>query len=230
MFGLKELLAKLRVGLKPRTRMQDPKIPSRYDYTQGPMYYLGQQICVEMAKAGYPSKIVYGYRSAGLQNKLYAQGRTAEGPRVTNAKAWESPHNIYEAVDICHKFLGWKVEEEYWTTLAGVIQIIENRFGVKLRHGHDWDGDGIPVHLDPDERFRDSAHIELADWRKLPRRPMTPTDRWARFEEVLPEKACYLIASNRVPDGVNPQRIGKGHPKVGTYVRRRERKAWFRAE
>src|SRR4051794_28761989 len=37
------------------------------------------------------------YRSGEEQNKLYAQGRTTKGPKVTNAQAGHSAHNFYPA-------------------------------------------------------------------------------------------------------------------------------------
>jgi peptidoglycan L-alanyl-D-glutamate endopeptidase CwlK len=42
---------------------------------------------------------VCGTRTFSEQTKLYEQGRTAPGPRVTNAKAGESAHNFGLAVD-----------------------------------------------------------------------------------------------------------------------------------
>lgn len=42
-----------------------------------------------------------GFRSFPEQAKLYFQGRTAPGPKVTNAKAGESCHNFAIAWDVC---------------------------------------------------------------------------------------------------------------------------------
>lgn len=44
--------------------------------------------------------VVSGLRTAAQQNALYAQGRTAPGHVVTNAKAGQSMHNYGLAVDI----------------------------------------------------------------------------------------------------------------------------------
>jgi len=41
------------------------------------------------------------YRDAECQDKLYAQGRTLPGKRVTNAKAGQSFHNWHVAFDFC---------------------------------------------------------------------------------------------------------------------------------
>lgn len=220
MFTFKDLMRKLREFRYPREKMQDPKMQTRFDYSQGPMYYLGQQIVSEMQKAGYPSKIVYGYRSPELQNKLYAQGRTAPGAIVTRAKAYQSPHNFHAAVDICHRQRGWKVGKDYWEALNACVKIIERRHGVDLVHGHDWDEDGVPAYMDKDERLWDAAHVELKDWRDIRDAQkwqgfynMGAGDLWFLFERYLPDKAKYIIRANRVPDGVNASRVGAGLSK-----------------
>lgn len=184
----------------PRERAQAHKRQTRYTYTDGPMMYLGQQIIKRMEDAGYPSKIVYCFRGWDLQAELYAKGRTAPGRRVTNAPPGHSPHQWYEAVDICHKTLGWKVSDDYWMTLHKVVRQVAEIYDVSLTHGEDWDGDGIRVSHDPDETFRDAAHIELTDWRlwreRLENRrfdleqPPTEQERWERFKEVLPKVAA----------------------------------------
>jgi len=46
-----------------------------------------------------PMKLFEAFRSPQRQAKLYAQGRTAPGPKVTNAKAWESYHQYGLAAD-----------------------------------------------------------------------------------------------------------------------------------
>lgn len=49
---------------------------------------------------GLTVKIICGTRSWAEQDALYAQGRTAPGPRVTNAKAGSSWHNYGVAFDV----------------------------------------------------------------------------------------------------------------------------------
>jgi peptidoglycan L-alanyl-D-glutamate endopeptidase CwlK len=44
--------------------------------------------------------VVSGLRTIQQQNQLYAQGRTAKGQIVTNAKGGQSPHNFGTAVDL----------------------------------------------------------------------------------------------------------------------------------
>jgi len=54
----------------------------------------------EMAKSGVDVRIIGGYRTYDMQNKLYAQGRTESGQIVTNARGGYSNHNFATAFDI----------------------------------------------------------------------------------------------------------------------------------
>lgn len=53
-----------------------------------------------MAKRGVTVKVISGTRSYDEQDALYAKGRTAPGPRVTNARGGYSNHNFGVAADI----------------------------------------------------------------------------------------------------------------------------------
>lgn len=50
---------------------------------------------------GLTVKIICGTRTFAEQAALYAKGRTAPGPRVTNAKPGSSFHNYGCAIDVC---------------------------------------------------------------------------------------------------------------------------------
>ena len=52
------------------------------------------------AKHGVIVRIISGLRSYAEQDALYAKGRTAQGPKVTNARAGHSNHNFGTAWDI----------------------------------------------------------------------------------------------------------------------------------
>lgn len=52
-------------------------------------------------KRGVDYWAISGYRSPEEQAKLYFQGRTLPGPKVTNAKPFTSYHNYGLAVDFC---------------------------------------------------------------------------------------------------------------------------------
>lgn len=52
------------------------------------------------AAMGIQVKIICGVRDFAEQNRLYSKGRTAPGPKVTNARAGSSWHNYAVAFDI----------------------------------------------------------------------------------------------------------------------------------
>jgi peptidoglycan L-alanyl-D-glutamate endopeptidase CwlK len=49
---------------------------------------------------GITIKVISGLRTFEEQDALYAQGRTAPGPKVTNAKGGQSNHNYGIAFDV----------------------------------------------------------------------------------------------------------------------------------
>jgi hypothetical protein len=126
-----------------------------------------------MQDSGFPAKISECYRSPERQKKLKHEGRSKAGP-------WQSPHQYFEAVDIIHPSLGWDVSPEYWEKLSICVKIVANKYGVELNHGHHW-------------AWRDSAHIEIADWRawarQIGKRSPNSQQLWERFEKVLPKVA-----------------------------------------
>lgn len=60
----------------------------------------GRALIQKAAAVGINIKIISGLRTYEEQNKLYAQGRTQPGNKVTNAKAGQSNHNFGIAFDI----------------------------------------------------------------------------------------------------------------------------------
>lgn len=152
-------------------RAQSAKKQTRYTYTNGPMMFLGQQIVRAMQDQGYPSKIYQCYRDPDDQMVAYYRGNS-------KAKAYESPHQYFEAVDIIHQKHGWNVSHEYWDTLQACVEMVSEKYGVKLNHGHTW-------------KWRDSAHIEIRDWRSFKhyvgRQRPTQEQLAQRFEDLLPQ-------------------------------------------
>lgn len=152
---------------------QAEKTQTRYTYTEGPMLYIGQQIVRAMQDAGYPAKIAEYYRTPERQAELLAKR-----PPVTKAGPWQSAHQYYCAVDIIHPSKGWDVSEAYWETLATCVRNVSLKLGVALDHGHHW-------------RFRDSAHVQLEDWKDFKalvgESTPTPEDLQDLWEVVLPE-------------------------------------------
>lgn len=62
---------------------------------------LCEQFIASCAKQNIDILITSTYRDIESQNALYAQGRTAQGKIVTNAKGGQSFHNYRVAFDFC---------------------------------------------------------------------------------------------------------------------------------
>lgn len=79
-------------------------IPSRDLNSLWPKFAELVQECLdECNKLGYDIAVFESTRTAARQDWLYAAGRTRPGPRVTNAKGWESAHQGNVAVDIARR-------------------------------------------------------------------------------------------------------------------------------
>lgn len=61
---------------------------------------IARALVQKAALAGIQIKVLSGLRSYTEQEELYAQGRTAAGPKVTNARGGYSNHNFAIAFDI----------------------------------------------------------------------------------------------------------------------------------
>jgi peptidoglycan L-alanyl-D-glutamate endopeptidase CwlK len=61
---------------------------------------IARALVQKAALGGIRIKIISGYRTYEEQDKLYAQGRTAPGDIITNAKAGYSNHNFGIAFDV----------------------------------------------------------------------------------------------------------------------------------
>lgn len=71
--------------------------------------------------AGIDLLVTSTYRDNESQNALYAQGRTAPGKIITNAKAGQSFHNYRCAVDVVPIINGkpvWDVSYQVWQTIG----------------------------------------------------------------------------------------------------------------
>lgn len=99
----------------------------------------------------YQVKILSGTRTYAEQDKLYAQGRTAPGNRVTNAPAGRSNHNFGIAFDV-----GIFDEKTYFTgsTNATAKPYVDLRkLTKKATPELDWGGDWKSI--------KDTPHYEL---------------------------------------------------------------------
>lgn len=104
--------------------------------------------------------VIEGHRDREAQNRAVAQGKSQ--------KPWPTGnHNLFpsRAVDIAPydtATIDWK-DLVAFGRLMGIVQLIGEQKGIKLRFGLDWDGDWHTVGHDPDEHFLDAPHIELVN-------------------------------------------------------------------
>lgn len=100
-----------------------------------------------LAAEGIPIEIDTALRTAAQQDALYAEGRTAPGREVTNAKGYESNHVIGCAVDVSpdDSVTGrpdWNASHPAWQRIVALAP----QYG--LRDGKSW---------------HDLPHLELVD-------------------------------------------------------------------
>jgi len=104
---------------------------------------------LDMARAkGIELRVVQGLRTPEEQDALYAQGRTAPGPVVTNARGGLSNHNYGLSVDVVPASLidteNWSPDDPVWNTIGALAR----------QAGLEWGGDwGSP----------DRPHIQMAN-------------------------------------------------------------------
>ncbi len=109
---------------------------------------------VQATPAGVHPVIDQTYRSFEESDKLYQQGRTTPGPKVTNASAGESYHNYFLAADFHLQINGkdvWDVNHD-WMTVVNIFK----------KHGFVWGGDW--------NSFKDYPHFEMTlghHWKDL---------------------------------------------------------------
>ena len=81
-------------------------------------------------RQGIVLRITSGLRTFEEQNKLYAQGRTAGGQRVTNAKGGQSWHNYGLAIDVVQMVGSTPVWKADWNKIGEIGE----------KHGFEWGG------------------------------------------------------------------------------------------
>jgi len=115
---------------------------------------------VALAAKGIEVRVVQGLRTAQQQAALFAQGRTAPGKVVTNARAGWSSHNFGLAVDAVPGVAGAPIWTPQWSAQAAEFQAMVREM---KRQGLAWGGDWVAIKGDFD-------HFYLAT------SPATPTD------------------------------------------------------
>lgn len=115
-------------------------------------------VWLDQAEADLPFDLIVtaGIRTADEQNALYARGRTAPGPVVTNADAQHAPHCHGGAVDVAPLVNGdvpWNPSDpgyDLWPKIGEHAMI----------RGFTWGGCWKTI--------KDMPHVEVPDWRDLP--------------------------------------------------------------
>jgi peptidoglycan L-alanyl-D-glutamate endopeptidase CwlK len=127
--------------------------------------------------AGYAVKIICGTRTYAEQDALYAQGRTAPGPVVTNAPGGFSNHNFGIAFDLgVFDQSGRYIDDLPDAGLAGWDEARVSHFYRSLAPigkalGLEWGGDW--------ESIDDEPHYELNPWPDL-----SENDKLARLRSM----------------------------------------------
>lgn len=105
-------------------------------------------MAAELETEGIVIEVVQGLRTWEEQDALYAKGRTAPGPKVTNAKGGSSYHNFGLAADVCPFIKGkpwWDAPRKTWAHIGRAAK----------RAGLEWGGDWTT--------FIDLPHVQLVN-------------------------------------------------------------------
>ena len=112
------------------------------------------QFSTECQKQGIAILVTQGLRTIAEQNALYARGRTAPGPIVTNARGGQSLHNYSCAFDICFLINKKASYSGPWDKVGAIGEKIG------LEWGGRWKGFVDKPH------FQYTAGYSLADFQK----------------------------------------------------------------
>lgn len=102
-----------------------------------------EQLAAALQAEGYTPRVTAGIRTATQQDELYAKGRTAPGPIVTNAQGTQSNHVMGWAVDLAFMHDG----EPDWQS-KGFDRLVDLAPTYGLRSGAVW---GDRPHLELSE-------------------------------------------------------------------------------
>lgn len=119
------------------------------------------EFALEQAFPGFEIKVrpVYTFRDAEFQDSLYAQGRTAPGKIVTNARGGESMHQWRCAVDFGIWINGQITYEAGYYEVLGATALEQG-----IKWGGDWNANGKKDRNDWDlMHFEYTGGLSLAD-------------------------------------------------------------------
>lgn len=113
---------------------------------------------IELSEVDF--RVIEGVRTPERQRQLYAQGRTAPGPKVTwtlNSNHFVNARTGYgHAVDILPAPYDWKDLKNFDKVARAMLQAA-SELNTPIRWGADWDRDGVPR----ERGESDSPHFEL---------------------------------------------------------------------
>jgi peptidoglycan L-alanyl-D-glutamate endopeptidase CwlK len=92
--------AKPKSEAKASAWQADPRSEKNLATLEPTTAKLVRELLRRLQSEGLNFKVTSGTRTWAEQTKLYAQGRTTAGPKVTNAKAGQSWHNFGAAADL----------------------------------------------------------------------------------------------------------------------------------
>jgi hypothetical protein len=140
----------------------------------------------KLAAENIPLRLFEGYRFAERQHRLYSQGRTAPGARVTKADAWQSYHQYGVACDFVLYIDGkwsWQTSgkfKKYWSR----YQEIGTEIGLKALS---WEKPHLQLHglslqdlqsgnypEGGDESWAENLTTQIRQWTKGPTPPPPP--------------------------------------------------------
>jgi peptidoglycan L-alanyl-D-glutamate endopeptidase CwlK len=118
---------------------------------------LAQTFLDRCKAAGLDVLITCTLRSLAEQTELYAQGRTAPGHIVTNAKPGSSAHNYGMALDVVPMVHG----KPLWTF------DVKNPGPIWSKVGELGQSAGLEWFGAPDSPFIEGCHLQMPNWRSL---------------------------------------------------------------
>jgi peptidoglycan L-alanyl-D-glutamate endopeptidase CwlK len=126
-------------------------------------------------------RITQGLRTSEEQAKLYAQGRTVPGKKITNARPGQSIHNYGFAVDICliidEKSASWDTAKDWDNDrIADWYECVK----IFARYGWEWGGNW--------KTFKDLPHFQKKEW-----------GSWKFLQNLSKDKEGYPIIQHLKP-------------------------------
>jgi D-alanyl-D-alanine carboxypeptidase len=114
------------------------------------------------------------FRSWNAQDDLYAKGRTAPGPKVTNAPGGYSNHNFGWAADVyprdAHNQPDWNPNHQDWQTIVAAAPLFGLRDGLSWGDEPHLEAIEMPAKPDDETRqlFKDGGCLGLWKVKPLP--------------------------------------------------------------